>query len=455
MYSKSVQKEDFLNGVLWKQVLYVFFPILFGSFFQQLYTTVDAIIVGQYLGKQALAAVGGSTGNILNLLISFFVGLSSGASIIIAQQYGAKHYRAIRKSVHTAMALAFAGGFIFTVFGILFSKQALILIDNPQDIMKDSLVYLRIMFMGMIPTLVYNMGSSILRAVGDSKSPFYYLIVASVANIVLDFLFIAIIPWGVAGAAIATVVSQIISALLIMIRMMKVHDTTHVCIKYIGFTLPILGKIIKIGFPAGLQAVLCALTNIFVQTYVNRFGTDSVAAVTVFGRIGNLYWMMIHAYGIAIMTVAGQNYGAQKLKRVKDIILQGMVLSGISTIILCTIYIVAGRFLFSLFTNDSTVISIGLNILYMTALTYILYNPIEVVSSTLRSTGDVFMPTVITLTGICLVTIIWIWGMIPIVPRVEIVMASYPVSWIATSLMFYIYYRFFSKFWKQVQHITQ
>ena len=157
MYSKSVQKEDFLNGVLWKQVLYVFFPILFGSFFQQLYTTVDAIIVGQYLGKQALAAVGGSTGNILNLLISFFVGLSSGAGIIIAQQYGAKHYRAIRKSVHTAMALAFAGGFIFTVFGILFSKQALILIDNPQDIMKDSLVYLRIMFMGMIPTLVYNM----------------------------------------------------------------------------------------------------------------------------------------------------------------------------------------------------------------------------------------------------------------------------------------------------------
>lgn len=321
--------------------------------------------------------------------------------------------------------------------------------------MKDSLVYLRIVFIGMIPSLVYNMGSGILRAVGDSKRPFYYLIVASVANIVLDFLFIAIIPWSVAGAAIATVASQIISALLIMIRMMKVHDTTHVCIKYIGFTLPILGKIIKIGFPAGLQAVLCALTNIFVQTYVNRFGTDSVAAVTVFGRIGNLYWMMIHAYGIAIMTVAGQNYGARKLKRVKDVIWQGMVLSGFSTIILCTIYIVAGRFLFSLFTNDSTVISIGLNILYMTALTYILYNPIQVVSSTLRSTGDVFMPTVITLTGICLVTIIRIWGMIPIVPRVEIVMASYPVSWITTSLMFYVYYRFFSKFWKQVQHITQ
>lgn len=263
--AKRLKAEvDITEGVIWKQLLTFFFPILLGTFFQQLYNTADAIIVGKFVSTEALAAVGGATGTLINLIVGFFVGLSSGATVILAQHFGARRHEEVSKTVHTGLSLAICGGLVIMVAGILLSPAMLRMLNTPDDVMVYALTYMRIYFAGMIPSLIYNIGSGILRAVGDSRRPLYFLIASCLANIVLDVIFVLGFEMGVAGAALATILSQTVSAVLVIAVLTRTANSYQLQIKKMGFDLPILGRIVRIGLPAGLQSVMYSLSNVIV-----------------------------------------------------------------------------------------------------------------------------------------------------------------------------------------------
>lgn len=428
------------EGVIWKQLLFFFFPIMLGSFFQQLYNTVDTVIVGQFVGKTALAAVGGSAAQIVSLVVGFFTGLSSGASIIIAHFFGAGDKRLISKAVHNAYALALLGGISFSIIGMIFTPQMLSAMNTPAEVMGDAIIYLRIYFAGLIFTFVYNMGSSILRASGNSKTPLYYLIVCCFLNIVLDILFVIILNMGVTGAAGATFLSQLFSALLISGKLIINKGPLHLSISKIKITWNILKSQLRLGVPTALESVLFAVTNIAIQAALNTFGTDTAAAWSVYGKMDAIFWMVSTSFGIAITSFVGQNYGAGLKDRIKKSTKICLAMDFVISIILVLFLIVSRNFLFQLFTSDENVIRIGCNMLLLITPWYIVYVFIEVLAGALRGVGDVLIPVIITLVGICAVRIIWLVGALKICPTINGIIFSYPVTWILTALAFILYY---------------
>lgn len=431
------QINNITEGVIWKPLLYFFIPILIGSFCQQLYNTADTIIVGQFVGKEALAAVG-ATGNLINLLVGFFIGLSSGATVIISQFYGANNPKKVGKAVHTSVALSFASGLVLMAVGIIFAPQLLSMISVPKDIINLSTTYIRIYFIGMIPSLFYNMGSGILRAIGDSKRPLYFLMAATVCNIILDVVFVVGLKMGVAGVGIATVLSQCFSALLVGLVLCRSEASYTLNIKDIAFDPLVLKSIVKIGLPAGLQSVLYAVSNLVIQSSINAFGTDTIAAWSAYGKIDALFWMMMGAYGVAITTFVGQNYGARKYDRIKRSVRVCNTMALASSVALSAILMFFGNTIYQLFTHDTTVIRIGLQMLFFMAPFYFTYVPVEVLSGAIRGTGEATFPMLITSVGICGLRLAWILFAAP--KSLIQVLYCYPITWAVTSILFIIYY---------------
>lgn len=314
---KTTTENPITEGIIWRQLLIFFFPIVIGTLFQQLYNTVDAIIVGRFVGKQALASVGGSAAVLSNLVIGFFTGLSSGASVIISQFFGAGDRKNLHKGLHTAYAFSIIFGIITSIAGWFLTPWMLRITKTPSDIFSDSVLYLRITFAGILFVLIYNMGSSILRAVGDSKRPLYFLIVCCFLNIVLDVLFVVGLHMGIAGAAIATLLSQAVSAVLVTRALMTSYDALKLTLKDIRIHTTIMKSEFKIGLPSGIQSCMYSITNIVIQAAINNFGTDTAAAWAVYGKLDAIFWTVCGAFGIAITTFAGQNYGAGKHRESK------------------------------------------------------------------------------------------------------------------------------------------
>ncbi len=433
------------EGVIWKQLLLFFFPILFGTLFQQLYNAADAVIVGRFVGKEALSAVGGGTGTVINLLVGFFVGLSSGATVVISQYYGAKKTELVDYAVHTSIAFSIVGGLALMVIGILTAPAILAAMDTPKDVLDPAILYIRIYYIGTIGNLIYNVGSGILRAVGDSRRPLYFLIASCFTNILLDLLLIVCFGLGVAGAALATICSQALSAVLVILVLVRVKDMHRLDLRRIRIDRKMLRRIIRIGFPAGLQSVMYSLSNIIIQTAINGLGTDTVAAWTVYGKMDALFWMTVSSFGIAITTFAGQNFGAGKMDRVRKGIRSCLGMCFASTILISILLCLGGRILYSLFTSDPEVVRIGMQIVYFLVPTFATYVCVEVLSGALRGVGDCWVPTLICLSGICLVRILWIMLAVPQRPDVYTVTFSYPLTWTITSVLFIVYYCFFSK----------
>ena len=428
------------DGVIWKQLLLFFFPILLGTFFQQLYNTADAIIVGQFVGKEALAAVGGATGVLINLLVGFFVGVSSGASVIIAQHYGAGKREDVSRAVHTAVALALLSGALLTVVGLVLSENILIWMSTPQEVMHYALPYLRIYFLGMIPQMIYNIGAGILRAVGDSRSPMVFLVAATMTNIVLDIVCVMGMHLGVAGAAIATVASQVMSAVLVALTLMRTRRDYRLDWRRISLHRRTLERIVHIGLPAGLQSVMYSLSNLIIQASVNGFGTDVMAAWTAYSKVDGLYWMMVSSFGVAITTFVGQNFGAHRYERLKKSVRICMGMCAGVTVVLSAVLVLFGRPLLSLFTTDAAVLDTGYGIICLIAPTYITYISIEILSGAMRGAGDSLVPTIMTLTGVCLLRVFWVMGVVPRAHELNVLLVSYPVTWVITSAMFIVYY---------------
>ena len=441
---KGKQGNGITEGVIWKQLLIFFFPFLFGTFFQQLYNTVDAVIVGRFVGKEALAAVGGSTGTLINLLVGFFVGLSSGATVIISQFYGGGREKRVSEAVHTAIAFSLACGIGLMVVGIVFSPFALRAMGTPEDIMQYSLSYIRIYFLGIIPNLIYNMGAGILRAVGDSKRPLYYLMASCFTNIVLDLVLVVWLRLDVRGAAIATIASQLVSAVLVVIRLFKTEDSYRLVVSKIKMNLHMVMRIVRIGLPAGLQSVMYSASNIIIQSSVNSLGTDTVAAWTAYSKIDSVYWMIISALGISITTFVGQNYGAGKLDRVKRGIYVCLGLSFLITAILSAALYLGGGYIYLMFTADAAVIAKGIEILHFLVPAFVTYVCVEVLSGALRGTGDCWIPMIMTAVGVCALRVLWVIIAVPLRPDILTVVFSYPLTWSITSILFLVYFYCFS-----------
>ncbi len=433
------------EGVIWKQLLLFFFPILFGTFFQQLYNTVDAIVVGQFVGKEALASVGGPTSNIINLLVGFFVGISSGATVIISQYYGAGRADMVGYAVHTSAAFALAGGAFLTVVGLIITPYALTAMGTPADIMEYSILYMRIYFLGMIPNLIYNIGSAILRAVGDSRRPLYFLIACCMSNIVLDLLFVVVLKMGVAGAALATILSQTVSAVLVAAVLSHTREMYRLTFSKIRLDHRMLRRIIRIGLPSGLQSMMYSISNVLIQSSVNSLGTDTVAAWTAYSKVDVLFWMTINAFGIAITTFVGQNYGAGKTKRIYKAMNTCLVMAAVTTVLLSvSLYSVAFPLL-RIFTTDEEVLRIGVSILRFLVPAYITYLIVEIYSGALRGVGDVWIPMIFTMAGVCALRVIWVLIAVPIRREIRTIIFSYPLTWTVTSILLLVYLHFFSR----------
>ena len=432
------RQTDFLNGVIYQQILLFFIPIFFGTLFQQLYNTVDAIIVGNIVGKQALGAVGGSTGTVINLLVNFVTGVSSGATVVIAQFYGKGDRAGVKKGVDSGIFLAVMMGILLTVVGMITAPGILRMLNVPEDMYAFALTYMRIYYVGLIPTLIYNTGAGILRATGDSRRPLYFLMVSCLVNIILDIALVAWIPLGVAGAAIATVISQLASCYLTLRVLRNSEESYQFSFRTMKLDVPVLRQIIKIGLPTGIQSALYAIANLFIQASVNSYGTDTVAAYTAFGKVDALFWNYSGALGTSVMTFVGQNFGAGNIERLKKGIREGAVLYIIGAGLISFFCLTFGNAIYHLFTNDPEVLRIGMELMRFIAPWWATFVAVEILSSSIRACGDSLNTMIITALGIGFFRIVWIL----FYPGKTVfdTLRCYPISWVLTGILFIIYY---------------
>lgn len=434
-------RNGIVDGVIWKELLKFFFPIMLGTLFQQLYNTVDTVVVGQFVGSAAVAAVGGSSAQILSLILGFFVGVSSGATVIVSQYFGRRDEKGVSDAVHTGLMLAILGGAIMTALGLACAPTLLNWMDTPVDTLEESALYLRIVFLSMIPSMLYNVGSSILRAVGDSRSPLIFLIVCCLVNVALDLLFVIVFKMGVAGVAIATSIAQLASGLLVCWSLMRSKECYRLELKKLRIQPQMMRDTIRIGLPTGLQSMMYTLSNMIITTAINSFGTSVAAAWVVLGKLDGMNWMIVNAFGVAVMTFSGQNFGARHYDRVEKSMRVCVAMSMGTAIVMGACFMIFAYPLFRLFTPDPTVLEKAVEMVRFMGFCYWIYVPIEMISGTLRGMGDALIPTAITVIGICALRAVWVFAVVPAWHTETAIMASYPISWVLTSATFVLYYR--------------
>ena len=428
------------SGVIWKEMLKFFLPLAVGSLVQQLYNTVDAIIIGRFVGKAALAAVGGSAMTLSFIIISIFTGLSAGVTVIIAQHYGAEDRRNLHTALHTAYAFGIISSILITAIGLLFNPFILRMMRTPDELMGPSVTYLNIYFGGVTATILYNMGSSIMRAVGDSRRPLIYLAVCSVLNILLDLLFVVVFRFGIEGAAVATVMSQAISAALVTRALMHSYDLFSLRLREIRLDRKMLRAQLRIGIPGALQSLTYGFTNVIIQASVNSFGTDTIAAWAAYGKLDVIFWACSSSFGIAVTTFCGQNYGAARFDRVFKSVRTAFAMSfAICGSIMLILYVFAAP-LFSMFVTDTDVINIGVMMVHYMMPCYLCGIVIEIFSGALRGLGDVKWPTVFTLGGILGVRLPWLLFLVPAIHTIQMAILSYPAAWVGTLVFLIPYY---------------
>jgi len=441
MNSGTDTENRILNGVIWKQMLLFFFPIFLGTLFQQLYNTVDAVIIGRFVGKGALAAVGGADVEIINLLVNFFVGVSSGAAVVISQHWGAQRFDSLRSAIFTANVLAVAAGIFLTVVGVWFAPALLTAMKTPADILGDSVTYLRYYFLGMIPAMLYNMDAGVLRAVGDSRRPLYYLISGCVANVVLDLLFVKGFGWGVAGAAIATSISQLLCSVLALLALLRTKKPFRLAADRTLYSRAQTSAMLRVGLPAGVQSAMYNISNVLIQVAINTLGTNSVAAWAAFRKIDGFYWPISNALNITVMTFVGQNFGARRYDRLRRTVRSGLVIDLVITVFISALFLLLRAPLVRLFTTDADVVPIGESLIFVLCPFYVLFIFCEVFSGTMRGVGESLRPALLTMFGTCVIRIAYLFLFAYRHATNVRIAIAYPMTWGITSLLFLIYYR--------------
>ena len=432
--------NDLTQGSILKSLLRFFFPILFGMLFQQLYNTVDAVVVGRVVGPEALAAVGGSPAVIINLVIGVFTGLASGATVIISQYFGLRDDERLSRAVHTILIFCLLAGVVLTLLGRLSAVWSLRLVKTPGDILALSGRYLRIYYLGAVPLLLFNVASGILRAVGDSRRPLYYLGVCCGMNIALDLLFVAALQMGVDGVAWATVVSQLTGAVLILLRLGRSNGPERMELRKLRIDAASLRRILYIGVPAAIQGAMYSVSNLLIQSAINDFGTTVVAAWTAISKFDGVFWVTSNSFGAAICTFVGQNFGAGKYDRMREGVRKWLLTTLGTAIVMSALLIGLSRWGLRLFTTDAAVIEEATRMMWYFVPFYALWSFIEIISNTLRGAGDAIAPTVISLIGVCVLRILWIALLVPHWHTVMGISVSYPATWFITAAAFVVYY---------------
>lgn len=428
------------EGVIWKEILLFSIPLLLGNLFQQLYNAVDSVVVGNYIGAQALAAVG-SSAPVINLLVSFFMGLAVGAGVIISRYFGARKKEELHIAVHTSLALTFAAGLVMTLIGVLISPYVLQWVGTPSDVMESSVLYLRIYFLGILSVMVYNMGSGILRAVGDSRNPLYFLIVSSVTNIILDMLFVIVFHMGIAGVGWATLIAQTISAVLTMLLLMRTKEEYQVKLKHIRFHKHMLYEIVRLGLPSGLQNAIVSFSNVIVQSNINAFGSLAMAGCGSYTKIDGFAILPVMSYSMALTTFTGQNMGAKKYDRVKHGAKTGILMSVITIVCISALLLMLGPNVLAIFSSDPTVINYGLYMMHVLAPGYIFLAISHAFNGIIRGAGITTVPMIVMVTCWCGLRMAWILTSVPLFHDIGVVFMGWPLTWIASALWLFLYYR--------------
>lgn len=437
---KSKNRGLMTEGVIWKEILLFSIPLLLGNLFQQLYNAVDSVVVGNYIGAQALAAVG-SSAPVINLLVSFFMGLAVGAGVIISRYFGARKKEELHIAVHTSLALTFAAGLVMTLIGVLISPYVLQWVGTPSDVMESSVLYLRIYFLGILSVMVYNMGSGILRAVGDSRNPLYFLIVSSVTNIILDMLFVIVFHMGIAGVGWATLIAQTISAVLTMLLLMRTKEEYQVKLKHIRFHKHMLYEIVRLGLPSGLQNAIVSFSNVIVQSNINAFGSLAMAGCGSYTKIDGFAILPVMSYSMALTTFTGQNMGAKKYDRVKQGAKTGILMSVITIICISALLLILGPNVLAIFSSDPTVINYGLYMMHVLAPGYIFLAISHAFNGIIRGAGITTVPMIVMVTCWCGLRMAWILTSVPLFHDIGVVFMGWPLTWIASALWLFLYYR--------------
>ena len=431
--SADYRTNDLTEGAVGRKLLRFFFPIFFGLLFQQLYNTADAFIVGRFVGDSALAAVGGSTASITNLLIGFFTGLNTGATVLIGQRAGARDDAGLSRMLHTAVLFCALLGLGITVLGLWATPAMLRLLDTPEDIMADSVLYLRIYLIGAAPLLLYNLLQGTLQGLGDSRRPLIYLVISCLLNIALDLLFVAVLKLGVAGAGIASVISMVVCFALALVYMLRAKGPERLRLSRLRLERVSLRHMLRVGLPAALQGTMFNLSNVIITAVINGFGTAVVTAWTATGKLDGFYWVTSSAFGVAICSFVAQCYGAQKPERMKQGIRLWLIICLVITVGFSVTLLALARPVYRLFLSDESTIDLTLEIMRFFVPYYFIWTFVELLSGVFRGTGDTMRPMIISLLGTCALRVVWVLTVVPRYHTLKAVCLVYIVSWVVTA----------------------
>ena len=431
---------DMTEGNIVRHIVAFALPLLVGNLFQQLYNTVDTWVVGNFVNNEAYSAVG-TVGPIINMLIGFFMGLSSGAGVVISQYYGARQHDKVQETVHTAIVMTLGLGVLFTIIGISMIPLMLKLIKMPDTVMGEATTYLTIYFAGILGLMLYNIGAGILRAVGDSQRPFYFLVICALLNTVLDLLFVLVFHMGVAGVALATILSQIISAILVIITLMRSDNCIRLEIRKLKIHMPMLKKIFKVGIPAALQMAITGFSNIFVQSYINFFGENCMSGWTTYSKVDQLLFLPMQSISLASTTFVGQNLGKNLVQRAKKGVSVSMLIAVGSTVVLMIPVMAFAPQIVAFFNSEPAVVEYGAMLLRWLSPFYVLCCFNQIYSGALRGAGNTRAPMIIMLASFVAFRQVYLFAMSRIWNEIIPIGMSYPAGWLLCSLLTVIYYR--------------
>lgn len=432
--------EPMTQGPIWKRITYFALPIFLGNLFQQMYNTADSLIVGNFLGKNALAAVS-STGSLIFMLIGFLSGIAIGAGVVISRYFGGNKLEEMSKAVHTTVAFGLVAGVVMTAVGVGLSPQILRWMDTPENVMYNSQLYLSIYLMGSLGSVMYNVCVGIMQAVGDSRHPLYYLIVSSVVNVVLDLFFIAVLGMGVDGAARATIIAQYVSAIMCLWRLLRVKDNYRVELRKIRFHWDMLKRVVRFGLPSGVQNSIIAIANVVVQSNINHFGDAAMAGVGAYSKIEGFGFLPITSFTMAMTTFVGQNLGAGQIERTK----RGARFGTITSVILAeligvAVFIFAPQ-LIAAFDTSPDVIAYGVDKARTSVLFYCLLAFSHAMASILRGAGKAVVPMFVMMICWCIIRVSFLAIAVPLTGSIQMVYWVYPLTWFLSSVTFLWYYR--------------
>lgn len=441
------------EGSISKGIICFAVPILLSNLFQQLYNSIDSMVVGKYAGAAALAAVG-STASLINLLIGFFLGIATGTGVLYAMHYGAGDHPGLKKLIDSALLLSTCAGLAISVFGILFAEKMLIWMDTPEDVLPLAKEYLQIYLAGTVITMVYNVGAGMIQAEGDSTRPLIYLVIGGVSNLIMDLLLVAVFDMGVAGAAIATVAAQLISAVLIVLRLTKLDVSYRLRPLHMKLDRTVMWDIIRISVPCGLQGSMFNIANLLVQAEINSFGTVAMAGVTAYTKIDGFGYMPMNALGLTVSTYVGQNIGAGKFNRVRKGIRLCLILSLAASALLDTMIVLFCRPLLRLFTDDPDAKTYAMQMMWYLAPVAWTFSFSDVLGGAIRGAGQAMKVTIISALSICVFRVVWLVTMLHFFNDIRIVFACYPISWVLSSITTVLFYFKGSVIRKSVQSQT-